>query len=144
MPLKLRIRAQLATCGTCGKPKGNPFTHVCVTRLDRPRRPGRTTVRPKVSASLAACGSCGQSYANPITHVCAPKSDFRKRAAADARRRAAEEKKRKAAARRAKAAARPARPSHNYRTCRDKDCTRAACEAYREGFEDGAASASEE
>jgi hypothetical protein len=26
---------------------------------------------------------------------------------------------------------------HNYRTCRDKECRRLACEAYRQGRDDG-------
>jgi hypothetical protein len=36
---------------------------------------------------------------------------------------------------------RPGRPVHDYGRCRDKDCERVACEAWREGraegFEDG-------
>jgi len=30
-----------------------------------------------------------------------------------------------------------AQPQHHYRTCRDEDCRRQACQAYREGFGDG-------
>ena len=30
-----------------------------------------------------------------------------------------------------------AKQRHNYRTCRDENCHRLACQAYREGFEDG-------
>ena len=44
---------------------------------------------------------------------------------------AAKTQKRKAAARRR------GRPEHDYRNCRDADCQRVACEAYREGFENG-------
>jgi ribosomal protein L4 len=48
---------------------------------------------------------------------------------------------------RAKAARRPARrpgrPAHDYRNCRDHDCQRVACEAYREGVADGMDAAEE-
>ena len=30
-----------------------------------------------------------------------------------------------------------ARQQHHYRTCRDQDCPRLACQAYREGRQDG-------
>ena len=30
--------------------------------------------------------------------------------------------------------ARPARPAHDYRRCRDRDCERTACTAYRDGI----------
>lgn len=30
-----------------------------------------------------------------------------------------------------------AKQQHHYRTCRDEDCQRQACMAYKEGFEDG-------
>jgi hypothetical protein len=33
-------------------------------------------------------------------------------------------------------ARRPGRPAHDYRNCRDADCERVACEAYREGWAD--------
>jgi len=49
----------------------------------------------------------------------------RERARADAR---------VAAARKKKPARRPARPGHDYRRCRDHDCERAACAAYRDGI----------
>jgi hypothetical protein len=31
----------------------------------------------------------------------------------------------------------PVKQKHNYRTCRDVDCQRQACVAYKEGFDDG-------
>ena len=79
----------------------------------------RRTRRRKPSPGLT-CGRCGKRYANPLTHVCAQRSDFRKRqrAAAAAKRKAA--RKRRAA-------------RHDYHRCRDLDCQRVACEAYREG-----------
>lgn len=30
-----------------------------------------------------------------------------------------------------------AKDKHHYRTCRDEDCPRLACIAYKDGFEDG-------
>ena len=81
----------------------------------------------------------GRSYANPLTHVCASRpGDFKRRkAAADKRTKALAA----AEARRSRAAARPASQKQDHTRRRDKDCERAACEAFRtgreEGFEDG-------
>src|SRR5258708_5536615 len=100
MPSKPKISVRLVTCGRFGKPKGNPFTHVCVTRLDKPRKARRSTIAPKVSATVA-CGTCGQRYSNPLTHVCVT-SDFKQRAAADKRRRATDKRRQAAAAKREK------------------------------------------
>jgi hypothetical protein len=117
VPLRLAIR-----CGRCGGRYRNPLTHVCATRLDKPRRARKSTA--EVSASLT-CSRCGKSYANPLTHVCTVKTDFRRRSAAAG-----------------KAKARAAKRTHpRPSACRDRDCERAACAAYRDGFADGAASA---
>ncbi len=123
--MKLRVSGGLVRCGRCGRRYTNPFSHVCAGR-------GRSKTRltPKASASVK-CPSCGQLYANPLTHVCpSRRGDFKGRQAADAKRK--------------KAAARKARPQHNYRTCRDEDCQRVACEAYAEGYADGMAAAEED
>jgi hypothetical protein len=128
-----RIKVSLAKCGRCGKPYTNPLTHVCVTRIGR--RPAKTRIRPRVTRD---CPKCKRPVTNPLTHVCKVRTDFRKRLAA--------EKKRKAAAKRAKARkaaaakrarSRPAAQKHDYRACRDVECTRSACVAFKEGFEFG-------
>jgi hypothetical protein len=77
---------------------------------------------------LVSCPRCGKPYANPLTHVCLSRpGDYKRKAAA---------------AKRAKAA-RPKlqRPQHDYRTCRDADCRRYGCVAFRDGYERGAADA---
>jgi hypothetical protein len=136
MPLRLRATSPVY-CGKCGKRRG--LAHVCIVR----RTGGRTRVKAP-GVSLAPCGRCGQSYANPLTHACASKpGDFKRRKAAaerrERKRKAAEarERRREAAARlRAEGAAgRPAQ--HRYQTCRDDDCQRRACIAYKQGFENG-------
>jgi predicted nucleic acid-binding Zn-ribbon protein len=77
---------------------------------------------------LASCPNCGKPYANPFTHVCASKrGDF-------GRRKAAHEKAQKAAAK-------AAQPKHQYQTCRDEDCRRFGCVAYRDGYDNGFAAA---
>jgi hypothetical protein len=128
---KLTIKAGLIRCGRCGRRYTNPLAHVCAGRGK-----GRTRVRPAASASVK-CPRCGKAYANPLTHVCASKpGDFRRRAAAAEKRRKAEA----AARRKAEAAARrKARrgQQHDYATCRDKDCQRVACDAYKAGYDDG-------
>ena len=116
--------------------------------------PVKRAARKQARRASVKCKACGKRYVNPLTHVCAPKSDFRsRRSAADrAAKREAARERRKAAADRRKAAAaerrkrarakrsagrRPsARPGHDYRLCRDGDCTRTACRAYQEGIAD--------
>lgn len=121
----LSVKGGLVRCGRCGRRYSNPFAHVCAGQ-----RKGRTRVKPKFSASVK-CPRCGKAYANPLIHVCASKrGDFKRR--------------KKAFEKRQKAAARRTRPKHNYRTCRDPDCERVACEAYRQGVEDGMDAAREE
>jgi hypothetical protein len=121
MPLRIRVTSPVY-CGRCGKRRG--LVHTCIVR----RATGRTRVKAP-SASLATCGRCGQTYANPLTHVCGSKpGDFKRRKAA--------------AAKRAKAAApKAARPQHDYRTCRDPECRRYGCTAYRDGYANGLATA---
>lgn len=121
MALRPRVTSPVY-CGKCGKRRG--LLHTCIVR----RASGRTRLKAP-SASLATCPRCGQSYANPFTHVCPSKpGDFKRRKAA--------------AAKRAKAAKpKLQRPSHDYATCRDGDCQRHACRAYREGFDNGMATA---
>lgn len=121
----LRIAASLLKCGQCGKRYSNPLTHVCYN--PRGRGP-RLQIRPRVTAD---CPRCKRPVANPLAHVCTVRTDFRRRLAEDKKRRAAERRR----------AARAARPQHDYHACKDENCRRRMCEAYREGFEDGAQSA---
>jgi hypothetical protein len=143
--MALRIRATSPVyCGKCGKRRG--LMHTCIVR----RPSGRTRLKkPKVM--LVSCSSCGQPYVNPLTHVCRgrPPGDFKRRKAAAERaarrRKAAEqrEQRRAEAARRRAQGGPQKRPGHNYASCRDRDCNRALCRAYREGIERGFESARE-
>lgn len=122
------------------------------------KQPVKRAVRRKVTrparrkaehVTSVKCGTCGKRYTNPLTHTCTVKTDFRKRKAAagrqakreraKARRKAAaDRRKAAAAARRQKARSTPApkrAPQHDYRTCDDGDCRRAACAAFKEGIE---------
>lgn len=127
------------------------------------RQPAKRALRRKVTRPAKAklrrltsvkCGRCGKRYTNKLTHTCVIKTDYRKRLAAQKRREeaAARRQRRLEAAARRKAAAaarrqsavslggpigsRPRPPAHNYRTCRDADCTRYGCTAYRQGIAD--------
>ncbi len=124
--MSVRINVSLIKCGQCGKRYSNPLTHVCVT--SRARRPHPVQIKPRVSYD---CPKCGKPVTNPLTHVCVIRTDFRQRLAA--------ERKRKAAERRAKARAGRAAEQHDYHSCRDPDCRRRMCVAFREGFEEGVA-----
>jgi len=134
------VRISLVACGRCGKPRG--LFHACVYRIGR--RPGRTRIRPRVT-----CGSCGKPVRN-LRHVCTTRTDFRKRrnaarrAEATARRRAkrkaaTQRRRERARARRKTRASSPPKPRHDYRNCREPDCQRQACQAWREGVEAGVA-----
>jgi hypothetical protein len=129
VPVKTKINVGLIQCGKCGKRYSNPLNHTCYVRRQR----GKTRVKPKLNVTLGTCGKCGKAYGNPLTHVC---KDFKGRAEAQ-RKQAAE--RRKEAAERRKEAERsgPKRQTHNYVTCRDPDCERKTCEAFRDGYRDG-------
>ena len=121
--MAIRIRATSPVyCGRCGKRRG--LLHTCIVK----RESGRTRVKaPKVM--LASCPNCGKPYANPFTHVCTSRrGDYRRRKATAAKR---------------ATAARPKlqRPQHDYATCRDADCHRYACIAFRDGYDRGSADA---
>lgn len=127
----MKVRLTLIRCGKCGKRYSSPLGHVCVTRLDRKPRRGRKRIQFRASVK---CGTCGRLVTNPLTHTCRKRSDYRRRLAAERKRRAAERRKAAAARRRA---ARPVKPKHDYRACRDADCARVACQAFRDGVAAG-------
>jgi hypothetical protein len=117
--VKLKVRGALFYCGRCRKRYSNPFGHECIAPMGR--RPGKTRLMPSASVT---CPACHKPYGNPFTHTCTARTDFRRRTT----------KAKKEAA----AAKRKARPEHpRPSACRDRDCKRAACAAYREGFGDG-------
>ena len=116
--MKLKVNAALFHCRRCRKSYSSPLGHVCVTR-NAAARGGR--LAPKVTVDRTC--ACGKPAGNPLTHVCAPKSDFRRQLAAS----------KKAAAK----SSASAKPKHLYQSCRDDDCERVACEAFREGRAEG-------
>lgn len=134
------------------KRKARPVGLIKRVIRQKVKTPAKRKIRQQARRASVKCGTCGKRYANPLTHTCVVETDFakRKRAAerqakAEAARlrkqEAADRRRAAAAARRAKAAssrAAPARrPAHDYRTCRDNDCARHACAAYKAGYEDG-------
>ena len=82
------------------------------------RNPARAAGRRAVARW---CPECQKTM--PPFHVCVIRADFGRRAK-DARR---------SRARKGAAAARKERRAHDYSTCRDPDCRRRACAAFREG-----------
>jgi hypothetical protein len=138
--VRRKIRAHpLFRCGSCGKSYNSPFGHMCGNRGDfgkrrravqraaaaAERKPKRAAARAKANERVAAARKSERGRA--AARVSATRR--RERARADAR-----------VARAKAAGARPAgraKPSsHDWRNCRDHDCLRPACEAYREGLAD--------
>lgn len=124
------IKVQIVKCGRCGKPRG--VFHVCVTRMGR--RPGRTRIRPRITRD---CPKCRRPVTNPLTHVCKTQTSFKRKAAA-AKKSRAQDRRRQAAsvAKVGRARAGGGKQRHDYRTCKDQDCARVACVAYRDGLAD--------
>lgn len=119
MALKLKIRP-VFTCGRCRRKFSNPLGHVCVSAS---RKGGRVKLAPG-AVTVAKCDSCGKQISHPLAHVCGSKrGDFSRRKAEHAKR--------------VKAARRKPRQVHDYRRCRDEDCRRVACEAWREAWAEG-------
>jgi hypothetical protein len=114
--VKVKIRGALFHCGRCRKDYSNPFGHICVSRMGRAA--GRTTLKPSLSAK---CPKCHKDMGNPLTHTCTTRTDF---------------KRRTAAAKKDAAAAKRRANQHSYSGCRDKECRRLPCVAYKEATEE--------
>jgi hypothetical protein len=120
----LRNRPRLAiTCGRCGKPREG-LRHVCVSNSRR-----RATVKPSIT--FGKCPACKKAIGNPLTHVCAPRSDFKARKSNAAKREKAREREKARKKRKA--------GQHPFESCRDGQCKRPQCVAYRSGFHEGEA-----
>jgi hypothetical protein len=129
----------LFTCGACGKSYSNPLGHVCSGGGDFGKR---RRARRRAEAAAARKAKRAAERQRVSERVAAARKAERDRG--EARVSATRQRERaKADARVAKARAarkpprRPGRPSHDYARCRDHDCQRPACEAWREGFQDG-------
>src|SRR6266705_1098408 len=128
--LKPRASASLAKCGTCGKEYANPLGHVCSVKTDFKKRKAAGQRREAAEAKRA------KAFAARAREVAARQARREKENEARRARRAREDAARRG--RRAKETSRAKTSrAHDYRNCRDHDCERAACEAYREGIADG-------
>ena len=122
----LRNRPRLVvTCGRCGKPR-TAIRHDCVVSSGRAAG-RRATLKPQVT--FGKCATCKKPVGNPLTHVCKPKSDFKA-----SKSRAAKKAK---AAERAKARKKRQAEQHPFESCRDDQCKRPQCVAYRAGWHEG-------
>lgn len=118
------------TCGRCGKPRG--LRHVCVSSRNR-----KATV--KAGVSFGQCPKCKKRISNPLTHTCAPRSDYKRRRAAAEKQRRAGDRAQASSLAKVKRSRQPgrAKPKHDYQTCRDGDCQRSGCVAYKTGYKAG-------
>lgn len=132
-PLKRAVRQRArqvsVKCGTCGKRYTNPLAHACAVSTDFKRR--------KAAAERAEKRERQAQRRRDAAARRRETARARRKAAADRRKAAAAERRRKAREKRPAAARRPAaRQAHDYRLCRDDECARHACRAYRDGLED--------
>ena len=141
----MTIRPRLnVICGRCGR-RREGLRHVCRSNSRR-----RATVR--LAPVLGGCARCGKTYGgrngNPLTHVCRPRDgDYRRRkaehqrkirTAARARTRAAERDKQQARITAVRERERQrSRARHEYQSCKDEDCQRPVCVAFKQGYKDG-------
>jgi hypothetical protein len=125
-----RKRRALFHCGTCGRQYSNPLGHRCEQGGDFARR-GKAEKRAQETAARREKAAARRAAETGARRERRLREDEGRRARRAKENAAAKTRKRKAAARRR------GRPEHDYRNCRDADCQRVACEAYREGFENG-------
>ncbi len=140
----IRVRPVLGGCSRCGKQyggrNGNPLTHVCRPRAGDFRK-RKTAYRRKVQAAARVkARTAGRDKQS--AKIAAVRERERQRSRAQiARLKASYELRLTAAKAKAgqqhKSPARPRRPPHEYQSCRDKDCQRPVCVAFKEGYRDG-------
>jgi hypothetical protein len=123
------------TCGSCGKGYSNPLGHSCSGGGDMAKR-RRAAERSAATAKRQADRKAQR--ARERERIAAVRQAER----AKARERVAAARKSERAKAKAKrpGSSRPRPQKHDYRRCRDADCERVACEAWREGFDEGLAS----
>ena len=115
-------RPQLnVVCGRCGKPRRG-LRHDCVSNSRR-----KATL--KTHFSFGKCPKCKKIITSPLTHVCAPKSDFKARKSRAAKREKAREREKARKKRQA--------DKHDYQACKDDECKRPLCAAYKTGWKQG-------
>lgn len=107
-------------CGRCGHPREG-IRHVCFAS----GRGAQRNATPKLKHDFGKCPDCGKVIGNPLTHVCSNKGHFRRRKAKYEREQTAKARSKRQADR------------HDYQTCKDDDCKRPACVAYKTGWQDG-------
>jgi hypothetical protein len=130
-----RKRRPLFTCGRCGRGYSSPFGHVCAGGGDFAKR-----TRAKKRADEAAARREKRKADRAATKRRERDQTGEARKAENGRSRtrvAAARKAERAKAARKRPPSRPRPQRHDYRNCRDHDCQRDACEAYREGVADG-------
>jgi len=132
-------RRPLFTCGSCGKGYSNPFGHQCSGGggLKRKRAAAeRQAERDKRRAREREIRAAERKRAQERVNTTRAKERQRAR-----ERVAVARAKAKAPSPTGRSASRPAgrggRPQHDWALCRDAECERQVCEAYREGVADG-------
>jgi|HubBroStandDraft_2_1064218.scaffolds.fasta_scaffold01897_14 hypothetical protein len=134
---RTRVKPKLSvvtSCPSCGKQAS--LTHVCSNKGDFARRQRAVKRKAAAAERKAAAAERRRKTNERIGNARRAERHRANQRLARERERSAERVK--AARAKARPARKPGRPRHDYRNCRDADCERVACEAYREGVEDGA------
>jgi hypothetical protein len=142
----IKLAPVLGGCTRCGKQyggrNGNPLTHVCRPR-DGDYRRRKAEHQRKIRAAARARTKAAERD-KQREKISAVRARERQRSLAQITRLKASYEKRLAAERaragqqhKAPPRSRPRRPPHEYQSCRDKDCMRPVCVAFKEGYRDG-------
>jgi hypothetical protein len=140
----IKLAPVLGGCARCGKQyggrNGGPLTHVCRPR-DGEFRSRRTAQRRKARAAARGRARAAERDRQRARIVAVRERERQRSRAQIARLTARYEIRLTAAKARAsqphKSPPRPRRPPHEYQSCKDADCQRPVCVAFRQGYKDG-------
>jgi hypothetical protein len=129
-----RKRRPLFTCGRCHKGYSSPFGHACTGGGDLGRRrKAARNAEDRAKATRKRQGTAARRRQAERERIRAVRQAEQEKA----RRRVAAARAAERARAGRTAAPRAPRQAHDYLRCRDRDCERAACVAYRAGHEAG-------
>lgn len=140
----LRLQPVLGGCSRCGKQyggsNGSPFTHVCNPRKGDFRQ-RKAAQRRKIRAAATAKQRAAEREKQREKIAQVRERERARSRAQIARLKASHAAKLADARAKAKQPysrpSKPRKPPHDYHSCRDDDCQRPICVAFKDGYRDG-------